>query len=63
MSVPKKPNVFRKGKFILMEPSARYIYIEQLKQRIADGYYNSDKILNSIADDLAPILNDMMAVD
>ena len=59
MTAQKQSPLLRRGKFLWMEPSAQKTYLQELKQRISEGYYHSDKIFSKIADDLAPILEEV----
>jgi hypothetical protein len=51
------PNI-RKGKFIWMDDGGRKRYIENLMQKITDGYYFSEKVLSRIVEELAPTFNE-----
>ena len=53
----------RKGRFLWMEPAARNAYLSKLKERISEGYFYSDRIFSKIADDLAPVLEEVVASD
>ncbi|MBN1579024.1 MAG: hypothetical protein JW913_20850 [Chitinispirillaceae bacterium] len=51
----------RKGQFLWMEPAARNVYLQKLKERISEGYYYTDRIFSKIADELAPVLEEVVA--
>ena len=49
-----QPSNVRQGRFIGMPESAREAYLQDLKQKISDGYFFRDTILARVADELAP---------
>lgn len=51
------PNV-RRGKFLWMEKSAQKSYIDSLKRKINEGYFQTDNVLSKIAEDLTPVFGD-----
>lgn len=53
-------SAIRKGQFLWMEPGAQKRYVETLKRRISEGYYYSEKIFSQVADELAPVLEEVV---
>ena len=53
----------RKGQFLWMEPAARNAYLQKLKERISEGYYYTELVFSKIADELAPVLEEVAATD
>lgn len=51
----------RRGQFLWMEPAAQHRYLQNLKQRIAEGYYNTDRVFTKVVDDIAPVLEEIIA--
>ncbi len=51
------PNI-RKGRFLWMERNERDLFINDLKIKIAQGYYYSDAIFSKIAEELTPVMAD-----
>lgn len=51
------PNI-RKGRFLWMERNERELFINDLKIKIAQGYYFSDSIFSKIAEELTPVMAD-----
>lgn len=49
----------RKGQFLWMEPASRSQYLQNLKNKIAAGYYYSDKVISQVVDELAPVIDDI----
>ncbi len=49
----------RMGKFLWRENHKdRDDYVNELREKIADGYYDSETVLRSIVDELAPVMGD-----
>lgn len=49
----------RKGQFLWREPAAQQHYISTLKKRIAENYYFEERVFSHIADEIAPVLDEM----
>jgi hypothetical protein len=53
----------RKGRFLWMDEQSRKRYLVSLKKQISTGYFNSEKIIAQIVDELAPAINDSLDKD
>jgi hypothetical protein len=53
--------MLRRGQFLWMEPAAQHRYLQNLRQRIAEGYYNTDRVFAKVAEDISPVLEDIIA--
>ncbi len=53
----------RKGKFLSLDTPARKAYLEELRERICEGYYFTDCILSRVAEELTPILAEVVGAD
>jgi energy-converting hydrogenase A subunit M len=49
----------RKGQFLWRDRVAQVQYIDALKKRISDNYYFSDQVFSRIADELAPVIEEI----
>ena len=49
----------RKGQFLWKDPQTQTMYLKTLKKRIAEGYYFRDKIFSRVADEIAPVLDEI----
>jgi hypothetical protein len=49
----------KRGQFLWMEPAAQRRYVQQLKKRISDGYYNSENVFSKVAEEIAPVLEEV----
>jgi hypothetical protein len=61
MMQQQRVTTLRRGQFLWMEPAAQHRYLKNLKQRIADGYYNSDRVFTKVVEDIAPVLEEVVA--
>jgi len=59
MNAHESNPAIRKGQFLWMEPVSRTHYLQNLKKKIAAGYYFSDKVISQITDELAPVIEDI----
>lgn len=51
----------RMGKFLWREShSERDDYVNELRKRIAEGYYNSDEVVSMIVNELAPVIDSVV---
>lgn len=48
----------RKGRFLWMERNEQELFVQNLKGKIAKGYYYSDTVFSKIAEDLASVMAD-----
>lgn len=53
-------NSIKKGRFLWMESPAQEKYVASLKKKIDSGYYFSESILVKIADELAPVMSEIV---
>jgi hypothetical protein len=53
-----EPSKIRKGRFLWMDREPQKEFVDTLKQKISDGFFTSDQVLNCIVDEMAPVLND-----
>ncbi|MBD3316242.1 MAG: hypothetical protein GF344_10675 [Chitinivibrionales bacterium] len=51
------PNI-RRGQFLWREQSEREEYLAKIHRRIAGGFYSSDRIIEKVVDELAPVFCD-----
>jgi len=63
MATPQLVTTLRRGQFLWMDPAARRQYLHSLKRRIAEGYYNSDRVFSKVAEDIAPVLEEILGAD
>lgn len=59
MNTPHPNPAVRKGQFLWRDPQAQMKYLTTLKKRISEGYYFKEKIFSRIADELAPVIDDI----
>ena len=59
MNTRKTNPANRKGQFLWRDPSAQMHYIATLKKRIAENYYFEDRVFTRIADEIAPVLDEI----
>ena len=59
---PSNPSV-KHGRFQWMDKSAKKKFISIIKERIADGYYFSEKVVTQVVDEIAPVINDTVEQD
>lgn len=53
--------MFRQGQFLWMEPVAQQRYLQNIKKRIAEGFYNTDRVFTKVVEEIAPVLEDVVA--
>ncbi|MBD3322788.1 MAG: hypothetical protein GF350_16940 [Chitinivibrionales bacterium] len=53
----------RKGRFLWRDPDSQEKFLSQLMTRVRNGYYNSDRVLQSVVDEIAPVFSDSMQSD
>jgi hypothetical protein len=63
MDARSRSHNIRTGRFLWMEEKDQKRYLARLRERIAEGYFSSDRILVSIADQMAPVFNDFLGGD
>lgn len=63
MEIQLRNPAIRQGQFIWMDDGPRSRYIKDLKEKIRKGFYSSDKVINKIVDEIAPVLNDTLEHD
>lgn len=49
----------RQGRFLWMDEPDQRKYLTELKKKIADGFYSSDKVISRIVEEIAPVLNEI----
>lgn len=63
MNIPLRNPALRQGQFIWMEEGARNRYIADLKRKIKNGFYSSEKVLSKIVEEIAPVVDDTLEHD
>lgn len=63
MNTPLRNPALRRGQFIWMDEGPRKNYIDELKKKISNGFYSSDKVISKIVEEIAPVLNDTVNHD
>ena len=56
-------STLRRGQFLWMDQAAQRRYLQNLKRRIAEGYYDSDRVFSKVVEDIAPVLEEIIAGD
>lgn len=51
----------RRGQFLWLDKAAQQRYLHTLKRRIAEGYYNSDLVFSKVVEEIAPVLEEIVA--
>ena len=52
--IRENPNI-RKGRFLWADAKEQKTFLFQLKSKIEEGYYDSDKVIGKIVEELAPV--------
>lgn len=63
MNAPIKNPALRQGQFIWMDEGPKNRYIEDLKRKIKNGFYSSEKVIAKIVEEIAPVVNDTLDHD
>lgn len=58
MTGPILNPAIRQGKFLWRDDASKTAYLQNLKKKIADGFYTSEDVIGRIVEDIAPIYND-----
>ena len=59
MNTPKINPTNRKGQFLWRDPATQLKYINTFKKRISEKYYFDDRVFSRIADEIAPVLDEI----
>lgn len=62
MDTPTRNPSLRQGQFLWMAKPEKENYIGQLKKKITEGFYFSEKVVSTIVDEIAPILDEKAGV-
>ncbi|MBD3420570.1 MAG: hypothetical protein GF398_10680 [Chitinivibrionales bacterium] len=58
MQAHHPPSNIRKGRFINLDEDSQQSYLNELSRKIENGYYFSDRIMEKIVDEIAPVFQD-----
>jgi hypothetical protein len=61
-TLPQPSNV-RKGRFLWMSENDRREYIAALKEKIAEGFYFSDRVISEVVNEIAPTIDGTVSSD
>ena len=56
-TITRNPAI-RQGQFLWMDSECKENYLKNLKQKISDGFYFSDRVISKIVEEIAPALED-----
>ena len=59
MNTPKINPANRKGQFLWRDTATQLKYITTLKKRISERYYFNERVFTRIADEIAPVLDEI----
>ena len=59
MNTPVHNPANRKGQFLWRDPVSQSKYVAVLKKRISDRYYFTEKVFSRIADEIAPVIDEI----
>jgi hypothetical protein len=53
----------KKGQFLWKDETSRKKYLIVLKKKIADGYFNSDRVISRIVEEIAPVFREIVELE
>ena len=59
MNSPQPNPAVRKGQFLWRDQPSQIKYLTALKKRISDGYYFNEQVFSRIADEIAPVIEEI----
>ncbi|MBN1984124.1 MAG: hypothetical protein JW795_21520 [Chitinivibrionales bacterium] len=62
MKTAPRNSSLRQGKFQWMDEDSKQKYIEELKKKISDGYFYSERVIGKLVEELAPVFSDSVEI-